>query len=122
MLKRLDHGKIIKCEGSHSTKSETIILMEYLAGGELFDRISEESFTLTETACVDFLTQICQGVSYLHSQNILHLDLKVSKRRRQALNKQILQPENIVCSEKDGTNIKIVDFGTAKQISDEKVR
>ena len=53
--------------------------MEYLEGGELFDRVSEESFTLTETDCVDFLTQICQGVSYLHSKNIIHLDLKVSK-------------------------------------------
>ena len=58
-----------------------MLLMEYLEGGELFDRISEESFTLTETLCVDFLTQICQGVSYLHSQDVLHLDLKVSKRR-----------------------------------------
>ena len=56
--------------------------MEYLEGGELFDRVSEESFTLTETDCVDFLTQICQGVSYLHSKNIIHLDLKVSKMRR----------------------------------------
>ena len=51
--------------------------MEYLDGGELFDRISEKSYTLTEADCRDFLTQICQGVCYLHSQNILHLDLKV---------------------------------------------
>ena len=99
--------------------------MEYLEGGELFDRISEESFTLTETACVDFLTQICQGVRYLHSQDVLHLDLKVSNRRDCVWShhfKYILQPENIVCSEKDGTNIKIVDFGSAKTFSSEKVR
>ena len=51
--------------------------MEYHDGGELFDRISEESYTLTEADCVDFITQICQGVTYLHSLNILHLDLKV---------------------------------------------
>ena len=81
ILKKLQHEKIIKYEGSYVTKLETFVLMEYLEGGELFDRISEESFTLTETACVVFLTQICQGVSYLHSQNILHLDLKVKRRQ-----------------------------------------
>ena len=77
ILKELDHSKIIRYEGSYSSKTEVVILMEYLDGGELFDRISEKSYTLTEADCRDFLTQICQGVCYLHSQNILHLDLKV---------------------------------------------
>ena len=78
ILKKLNHEKIIKYEDSYSSKKEVIILMEYHDGGELFDRISEESYTLTEADCVDFITQICQGVTYLHSHNILHLDLKVS--------------------------------------------
>merc|ERR1711953_126115 len=107
ILKELDHSKVIRYEGSYSSKTEVVILMEYLDGGELFDRISEKSYTLTEADCRDFLTQICQGVCYLHSQNILHLDLK---------------PENIVCSEKHETNIKIVDFGNAKFIDGEKLR
>ena len=103
ILKKLNDDKIIRCEGSHSTKSETIILMEYLEGGELFDRVSEESFTLTETDCVDFLTQICQGVSYLQSKNIIHLDLKVSKMRRSVSTPALsftLHLTNEYCSQK----------------------
>ena len=34
----------------------------------------------------------------------------------------LFQPENIVCSEKHKTDIKIVDFGSAKMMSEEKVK
>jgi serine/threonine protein kinase len=51
--------------------------MEYLDGGELFERVANEDFTLTESDCCLFLRQICRGVQYLHSRNIVHLDLKV---------------------------------------------
>ena len=52
-------------------------VMEYLDGGELFERVATEDFTLTESDCCLFLRQICRGVQYLHSRNIVHLDLKV---------------------------------------------
>eukprot|EP00092_Neocalanus_flemingeri_P063530 GFUD01076901.1.p1 GENE.GFUD01076901.1~~GFUD01076901.1.p1 ORF type:complete len:354 (+),score=89.18 GFUD01076901.1:116-1063(+) len=75
--------------------------MEYLDGGELFDKVADEDFILTEVNCCLFLKQICMGVAYLHSNNIVHLDLK---------------PENIVCTDKKGKNVKIIDFGTAKEL------
>ncbi len=54
-----------------------ITVMEYLDGGELFERVATEDFTLTESDCCLFLRQICRGVQYLHTRNIVHLDLKV---------------------------------------------
>ena len=67
--------------------------MEYLAGGELFERVVDEDFDLTESHCVLFVRQICQGVishfvdnfpnnsvprqvEYLRDRHIVHLDLK----------------------------------------------
>lgn len=49
-------------------------------GGELFDRITEEKYHLTELDVVLFTKQVCEGVQYLHQQYVLHLDLKVRLR------------------------------------------
>ena len=65
--------------------SETFLLCNMLkiifpfsiAGGELFDRVIEDEFVLTEKACVCFMRQILDGVSFMHSKQIIHLDLKV---------------------------------------------
>lgn len=76
-----------------------------IEGGELFERVIEEDYFLTEKACTVFMRQICEGVDYLHSQGVLHLDLK---------------PENVLCMTKTGNRIKIIDFGMARRFDPEK--
>lgn len=49
-------------------------------GGELFERVIDDDFVLTERSCAVFMRQICEGLEFMHGQKILHLDLKVSRR------------------------------------------
>jgi len=87
---------------------KVIMITEYLDGGELFERVVDEDFQLMESECCLFTKQICRGLQYLHSNAIVHLDIK---------------PENIVITEKGGKNIKIIDLGTALRLSSsEKVQ
>ena len=51
-----------------------------IGGGELFDRVIEDEFVLTEKACAAFMRQIVEAVAYIHKQHIIHLDLKVRVR------------------------------------------
>lgn len=48
-------------------------------GGELFERVIDDDFVLTERSCAVFMRQICEGIEFMHGQTILHLDLKVSR-------------------------------------------
>lgn len=51
-----------------------------IQGGELFERVIDEDFVLTERACACFMKQICEAMDYLHSNKVIHLDMKVKKK------------------------------------------
>lgn len=54
-----------------------IVLICRIEGGELFERVIDDDFILTEKACTIFMRQICEGIDFIHKQRILHLDMKV---------------------------------------------
>jgi len=101
ILKKFSNPHIIRFINAFETPSEVILVMEYLDGGELFERVAADDFNLTESDCCLFMRQICRGVQYLHNHNIVHLDLK---------------PENVVCTERENATVKIIDFGTAMEL------
>lgn len=72
-----------------------------MSGGELFERITADDYTMSEAEVVNYLRQICQAVKHMHENNIVHLDLK---------------PENIMCQTRKGTDVKLIDFGLATKL------
>ncbi|XP_058701921.1 myosin light chain kinase 3 isoform X2 [Poecile atricapillus] len=100
IMNQLNHVNLIQLYDAFETKNNITLIMEYLDGGELFDRITDENYHLTELDAILFTKQICEGVHYLHQHYILHLDLK---------------PENILCVSHTGNQIKIIDFGLARR-------
>uniref|UniRef100_A0A670HZJ5 Myosin light chain kinase, smooth muscle n=1 Tax=Podarcis muralis TaxID=64176 RepID=A0A670HZJ5_PODMU len=97
----LHHPKLVQCVDAFEEKANIVMVLELVSGGELFERIIDEDFELTERECIKYMKQISEGVQYIHKQGIVHLDLK---------------PENIMCVNKTGTRIKLIDFGLARRL------
>jgi len=57
-----------------------------ISGGELFERVINDDFILTEKACIMFMRQICEGIEFMHNNSILHLDLKVGGTENREMN------------------------------------
>jgi death-associated protein kinase len=76
ILDDLKHNNIISLHDVFETKTEMILIIELVSGGELFEYISEKDH-LSEEEAAYFITQILEGVDHFHSKNIVHLDLKV---------------------------------------------
>uniref|UniRef100_A0A8C4XIQ3 Death associated protein kinase 3 n=1 Tax=Erpetoichthys calabaricus TaxID=27687 RepID=A0A8C4XIQ3_ERPCA len=104
ILREIQHPNIITLHDIFENKTDVILILELVSGGELFDFLAEKE-SLTEEEATQFLKQILDGVHYLHSKKIAHFDLK---------------PENIMLLDKNVPNprIKLIDFGIAHQILD----
>ncbi|XP_029498699.1 myosin light chain kinase 2, skeletal/cardiac muscle-like isoform X3 [Oncorhynchus nerka] len=100
VMNQLDHANLIQLYAAYESRNDIILVLEYVDGGELFDRIIDENYTLMELDTVLFIRQICEGLQHMHKMYILHLDLK---------------PENILCVSRVTNKIKIIDFGLARK-------
>ncbi|XP_054447954.1 myosin light chain kinase family member 4 isoform X2 [Pteronotus mesoamericanus] len=100
VMNQLDHVNLIQLYDAFESKNDIVLVMEYVDGGELFDRIIDDNYNLTELDAILFIKQICEGIRHMHQMYILHLDLK---------------PENILCVNRDTKQIKIIDFGLARR-------
>nr|P20689.2 RecName: Full=Myosin light chain kinase 2, skeletal/cardiac muscle; Short=MLCK2 [Rattus norvegicus] len=100
VMNQLNHRNLIQLYSAIETSHEIILFMEYIEGGELFERIVDEDYQLTEVDTMVFVRQICDGILFMHKMRVLHLDLK---------------PENILCVNTTGHLVKIIDFGLARR-------
>lgn len=105
IMNSLQHHLIIQLYAAYEYQKMMCVVLELVEGGELFDRVIDDEFVLTERTCTVFIRQVCEAMQFIHRNNILHLDLK---------------PENILCLSKEGNRIKIIDFGLARKYDPNK--
>ncbi|KAA0707252.1 Myosin light chain kinase 2, skeletal/cardiac muscle [Triplophysa tibetana] len=100
VMNQLSHPNILQLHEAFEVKNQVVLILEFVEGGELFERIVDESCPLTEVDAMVFVKQICEGVQYMHQMYVLHLDLK---------------PENILLVNHSSHQVKIIDFGLARR-------
>lgn len=98
LLRDLKHKNIVQYLGSNSDDSHLNIFLEYVPGGSVATMLVNYG-PLGESLIQNFVRQILQGLSYLHSRDIIHRDIKGA---------------NILVDNKG--SVKISDFGISKRV------
>lgn len=96
----LCHPHIARLEGVYETERDLHVVMEYLDGGELFERVAETG-GMEEEAVAKLTVQLLRSIGYLHARGVVHRDLKT---------------ENIIFEKRGGDSIKLIDFGLATRL------
>ncbi|MED6259952.1 Death-associated protein kinase 2 [Ataeniobius toweri] len=102
ILQQIQHPNIVELHDVFENRTDVVLILELVSGGELFDFLARKE-SLSEEEATQFIKQILDGVQYLHSKGIAHFDLK---------------PENIMLLDRSVPlpRIKIIDFGLAHKI------
>ncbi|XP_006636859.1 mitogen-activated protein kinase kinase kinase 2 [Lepisosteus oculatus] len=100
LLKNLFHERIVQYYGClRDTQERTLsIFMEYMPGGSIKDQLKAYG-ALTENVTRKYTRQILEGVSYLHSNMIVHRDIKGANILRDSAG-----------------NVKLGDFGASRRL------
>ncbi|SPP87701.1 mucin-5AC isoform X5 [Drosophila guanche] len=93
IMSSVQHPNIIHIYEVFENREKMVLVMEFAAGGELYDYLSERK-VLNEEEARRIFRQVATAVYYCHKHKICHRDLKL---------------ENILLDEKG--NAKIADFG-----------
>lgn len=102
-LATLEHPNIAHLiDGGIGPDAIPFFVMELVEGAPITDYCDQQGLNLEQR--IKLFRQVCDGVAYAHSQLIVHGDLK---------------PSNILVS--DGGQVKLVDFGIARNLAEEAV-
>lgn len=95
----LDHPHIARLMDVYEDAKSVYLVMEYCAGGELYERLAQKKVFSDEDAS-KATKQMLSAICYLHAHNVVHRDIKL---------------ENFLYeSNEEDSPLKLIDFGFAK--------
>ncbi len=75
ILKKVHHPNVVQLYEIIETDKDLFLVMEFAAGGELFDLIVQNQKLKEEVAC-KYFQELISAVHYIHSVGVCHRDLK----------------------------------------------
>ncbi|XP_043776265.1 death-associated protein kinase 2-like isoform X2 [Cervus elaphus] len=115
ILRRVLHPNVITLHDVFENRTDVVLILELVSGGELFDFLAQKE-SLSEEEATSFIKQILEGVNYLHAKKIAHFDLKLeiyisegTHSTEEEINKQINDKERVAAAMENPSLREIVE-------------
>lgn len=76
LLQNLDHPNIVKYLDSIRSDDYLNIILEFVENGSLSSLLGKFQGFFPEQLCSHYITQVLKGLQYLHTQGVIHRDIK----------------------------------------------
>ncbi|KAG7609963.1 Protein kinase-like domain superfamily [Arabidopsis suecica] len=93
IMKLINHPNVVQLYEVLASKAKIYIVLEFISGGKLFDKIKNDG-RMNEDEAQRYFQQLINAVDYCHSRGVYHRDLK---------------PENLLLDAQE--NLKVAEFG-----------
>ena len=115
IIKKYKHPNIIRFIDTKKTKSHFYLITEYINGGNLYDNLKKYNIfyktPFTEEIVQYLMRQILDAIYFLHSNKIIHYDLKLKNILLQFPTESGENFQNILNS-----TVKLTKFGLSKNL------
>lgn len=121
IIAKLQHPHILPVYDFGTHHDMPYIVMAYINGGTLADKVNEKPLTLTEVTRI--IQQIAEALDFAHSKNIIHRDLKPGNVLMDELGNAYLADFGLAKLQKSGNNISNTEVvGTPHYIAPEMIQ
>ena len=111
----LNHPNVISCYDIITTEDHVFLIMEYIPGGLNVKDLVLRYGRLEDTIVIRILTDVVEGLSYIHQKGFIHQDLKPDNLMIYCgTSNAASSPAEIFAN--PGNRIVISDFGIAREV------
>ncbi|XP_066256138.1 obscurin isoform X9 [Euwallacea similis] len=100
-LRSLRHERVASLLAAYHSGNKAVFILEKLQGADILTYLASKH-EYTEQAVATIISQVLDGLQYLHWRGLCHLDL---------------QPDNVVMASVRSLQVKLVDLGSAHRVT-----
>uniref|UniRef100_A0A672IAR2 Protein kinase domain-containing protein n=1 Tax=Salarias fasciatus TaxID=181472 RepID=A0A672IAR2_SALFA len=96
------HANYLLLHESFDSPEELVMIYDFISGVDIFERMHSAEFEFNEREIVNYISQVCSALQFLHAESYGHFDIR---------------PENIVYTTRTSSTVKIIELGQSRHLT-----